>query len=442
MCDQRNIDGAPRPEPLSAQMRARLLGPDWAWLTGPVKDAYEQRGQLLTTVTIAFDKLPARAATGYASVLRQRSQPSGTVRASVSKIDAVLAASPLGRSSRELLEELYGPLLDRSRARAETQAQNEELWAAALNHQARQRHPGLVDWLEAERSGGKLPADISERRKLLEQSLAVLELLPAEPTLGLAQLGWRAVGDTKALTSATPLRAALLRALAALSDTAVPSSAEGRAALWAQYGATANPLVSQVLVAGFDLDGDAPVTTTLRLHARAGLAMRLTLEQVLRLAEEQPTWPDRVFIVENPEVLGATIGELGIAHPPIMCTEGRPHRAADKLVDLLVAAGTRAYAHNDFDWDGLAINGALQRRGVHPWRMRVEDLQDAAARRRHDHLPLLTGVPVPTQWQPELQPVLIQLGRKIHEEDAAVLDSLLLDLRSAARRDGTALVNP
>jgi hypothetical protein len=31
-------------------------------------------------------------------------------------------------------------------------------------------------------------------------------------------------------------------------------------------------------------------------------------------------------------------------------------------VDLLVAAGSEVQAHNDFDWDGLSINQALQRR--------------------------------------------------------------------------------
>jgi uncharacterized protein (TIGR02679 family) len=432
MSNPNHTVGPPRPAPLSPQMRERLLGPDWTWLTGPVKDAYEQRGQQVTTVTIAFDQLPPQAATGYASVLRQRSQPTGTVRASVSKLDTVLTASALGRTSRELLEELYGPLRDRSQVRAQAQAQNDQLWTAALSHPALQRHPGLAGWLEAERSGGKLPADTSERRKLLEQALTVLEVLPADPPLGLAQLGWRAVNDTKALTSATPLRSALLRALAALADLAVPANAESRAALWAHYGATVNPLVSQVLVAGFELEGDGPVTTTLRLHARAGMAVRLTLEQVLRLTDEQPAWPDRVFVVENPEVLSATVAELGTAHPPILCTEGRPHRAADVLVDLLVAAGSEVQAHNDFDWDGLAINQALQQRGARPWRMSATDLREAVAHHNSADLPLLTGTAVRTPWDPELEVALLESAREVHEEDRAVLDALVGDLRSTA----------
>lgn len=432
MSNPNHTDGPSRPAPLSPQMRERLLGPDWSWLTGPVKDAYEQRGQQVTTVTIAFDQLPPQAATGYASVLRQRSQPTGTVRASVSKLDTVLTASALGRSSRELLEELYGPLRDRSQARAQAQAQTDQLWTAALSHPALQRQPGLAGWLEAERSGGKLPADPSERRKLLEQALTVLEVLPADPPLGLAQLGWRAVGDTKALTSATPLRAALLRALAALADVAAPSSAEGRAALWGRFGATANPLVSQVLVAGFHLDGDGPVATTLRLHAGVGLALRLTLEQVLRLSDEQPAWPGQVFVVENPEVLSATVAELGRAHPPTLCTEGRPHRAADTFLDLLVAAGSEVRAHNDFDWDGLSINHAMQRRGARPWRMTAADLRRAANEHDSADLPLLTGTAVQTSWDPSLSEALALLGREVHEEDPTVLGALLADLRTSA----------
>lgn len=432
MSNPNHTAGPPQPAPLSPQMRERLLGPDWAWLTGPVKDAYEQRGEQVTTVTIAFDQLPPQAGTGYASVLRQRSEPIGTVRASVSKFDTALTASALGRTSRELLEELYGPLSDRSQARAQAQAQNEQVWAGALRHPALRRHPGLASWLETERSGGKLPADPSERRKLLGQALTVLDLLPADPPLGLAQLGWRALGDTKALTSATPLRAALLRALAALVDAAAPSSAEGRAALWARFGATANPLVSQVLVAGFNLDGDGPVATTLRLHAGTGIALRLTLEQVLRLSDEQPAWPGRVFVVENPEVLGATLAELGSAHPPTLCTEGRPHRAADTLVDLLVAAGSEVQAHNDFDWDGLSINQALQRRGARPWRMTAADLHRAASEHESADLPLLTGTAIQANWDPSLTETLALLGREVHEEDPTVLGALLADLRTSS----------
>jgi uncharacterized protein (TIGR02679 family) len=390
----------------------------------------------VSTVNIDFATLPEEAAAGYASVLRQRSLPAGTVRVSISKLDDALAASALGRTTHQLLVELFGALPDRSADRAEIKIQHDQMWASALSHPAVARHPQLRIWLAEERAAGKLPADLEQRSALLRQTLVVLSQLPATKPVGLAQLGWSALGDTKALTRQSPLRATVLRALSALAGVPAPGNAEERAALFEMFGATANPLVSQALVAGFALNGNGPVTTTLRLHAESGLAVRLTLEQVLALGQEGCSWPQRVFIVENPEVMGATLAELRHEHPALICTEGRPHRAADKLIDMLIAAGADVKAHNDFDWDGLAINRALQERGVQPWRMSAPDLLASSAGRTSEELPVLTGSPVQTPWDPRLSDALTTLGREVHEEDGSVLESLLRDLHAASRRTG------
>jgi len=309
-------------------------------------------------------------------------------------------------------------------------------------HPAVMKHPELLAWLDNEKAhSSRLPGNAQRRLEVLHAALDVTKVLPATG-IGRARLSWQVFRDTKALSATTcdqHRRACVLRAVAVLAGRDVPADTAAERELWEAVGVSVDPLSSRVLIAGFTPGGHTAVPHSLRLRTSASLASVLTLADVdAWMSSGLFELPGRVFICENPEVTVAALSEFGVSCPALICTEGRPHLAAVRLISSLIDAGVSASMHADFDWDGLSIVGAITQQGAEPWRMSAQDYVAAAtAAAAHDRpLPRLTGSAVPTQWSPELQHAMRKHEVEVHEEDEDVLAALLGDLSEARDRSG------
>jgi len=110
---------------------------------------------------------------------------------------------------------------------------------------------------------------------------------------------------------------------------------------------------------------------------------------------------------------------------PLVCTEGQPSIACDRLLRSAAGAGVRILWRNDFDWDGVRMTAAaLTRYAAEPWRMGVDDY--CAALEGGDSEPL-KGAAVAASWDAALSAAMAQEGRAIMEE--RLIPRLLDDLR-------------
>ena len=95
----------------------------------------------------------------------------------------------------------------------------------------------------------------------------------------------------------------------------------------------------------------------------------------------------------------------------------------DKVLRHLAQSSIELRYHGDFDWPGVAIaNRAIERYGVVPWRMTVDDYSRAA---RADGLRLGDAAVEPV-WDSELGAAMRTRDRAVHEESVLIelVDSL------------------
>ena len=417
----------------------RYRTPAWSWLTGPIRAQLDEAPNR-QTVTVDFSTLPTEAADRYADLLGQRARPTGRTRVNLARVDEALRATPAGLPLVALLVGLGGPLENRRERRADTRSALANVWTSVQGHPALIRHPELLAWLGNEKAqSSRLPGDAQRRLEILNAALDVTEALPATG-IGRARLSWQVLRDTKALSATAAdqhQRACVIRVVAALAGRDIPTGPAAERELWEAVGVSVDPLSSRVLVAGFAPGGHTAIPHSLRLKTSAGLASVLTLADVDAWASAGIFGlPAQVFICENPEVTVAALNQFGTSCPALICTEGRPHLTAVRLISALIDVGVSAGIHADFDWDGLSITGTITRRGAEPWRMSAQDYVAAAtAAAVHDRpLPKLTGSSVPTPWSPELERVILEREVEVHEEDEGVLTALLSDLSEARDR--------
>ncbi|MGW0577996.1 TIGR02679 family protein [Streptomyces sp. NPDC002920] len=336
-----------------------------------------------------------------------------------------------GRTVRETVTELVGPLGDRAGERRRREGERAELWTWLGGHATVHAQPALADWTAWCRVAGLVGGSTERTRSLLTDALAVLAELPAgaEPLPVFAARVLK--GDSHALDDDTRLSTLVLRALATLHDTAPPQSAADRRALWTRAGVADDDLSATVLVAGLRPAGDGPLARVARVCAEAGQAASLTLAQ-LRAPGEFTLAADPALVVhavENPSILNLAVRRFGPACPPLVCTSGWPNSAAIHLLRLLADQGATLRYHGDFDGEGIRIAAyLLDKTPAHPWRMAAADYRAAAARTPHGPQPgRLTEAP----WDPELTRAMAEHGTAVVEE--LVADALLADLTDATR---------
>ncbi|MFF8594842.1 TIGR02679 family protein [Streptomyces sp. NPDC015220] len=331
-----------------------------------------------------------------------------------------------GRTVRDTVTELIGPLGDRAGERRRQQDERAELWTWLAGHDTVRAQPALAEWVAACRAAGLVGASPERTRSLLTDALTVLGELPARaeplPVFAARVLN----GHSHALDDGTPVSTLVLRALATLHDTAAPQSAADRRALWARAGVADDDLSATVLAAGLRPSGDGPLARVARVCAEAGQAASLTLAQLRSPGEFTPAVASApvVHAVENPSILALALRRFGPDCPPLVCTSGWPNSAAIELLRLLAGQGAILRYHGDFDGEGIRIAAYLMdKTPVCPWRMTAADYRAAVARTPHGPQPgRLTEAP----WDAELTRAMTEHGTAVVEE--LVADLLLSDL--------------
>ena len=346
------------------------LEPVWRSLRAPI-----ERGARTTRLT----GLPRETRHALAAVLGR--PVTGDVRLVLAELDA-----PLGRPVAEVVEALTGPLRDRSAERAAREAPLELL--AAVDEA----------WAEAVRRSGLLTR-VDGAVAVARAAVAVRAELPGPSRLR-TELAAAVTGDAHALDDGRPLAAVVLRGLA---DGPLPASAADRRRLWESVGVHADTVSTTVLTLGLrPFAGGALVAA-----AERGDPVHLTPWDLRRL---DPRVAGPVLVVENPSVLEAFALRHGGRHA-VVCTAGWPAHVA---VELLERLGAPLHYHGDLDWRGVEICAWLvERCGVQPWRMTVEDYLCAPGGGP------LTGRPVATPWSPSLADAMAGRGVAVHQEQVA-----------------------
>ncbi|MFE7712506.1 TIGR02679 family protein [Streptomyces sp. NPDC057486] len=337
-----------------------------------------------------------------------------------------------GRTVREVVAELIGPLGDRAGERRRQEDDRAGLWTWLAGQDTIRAQPVLADWAASCRAAGLVGGSVERTRTLLTDALKVLAELPgqAEP---LPVFAARVLnGHAHSLDDGTPLSTLVLRALATLNDTAPPQSAAERRALWTRAGVADDELSSTVVVGGLRPVGDGLPARVARLCTEAGQAASLTLAHVRNPGEftlPAALAPHVVHVVENPSILALALRRFGPDCPPLVCTSGWPNSAAIQLLRLLVDRGAALRYHGDFDGEGIRIAAyVLDKTRAHPWRMTAADYQAAVVRNPHGpHPGRLTEAP----WDPELAEAMAEHGTAVVEE--LVAGVLLEDLAAGAR---------
>lgn len=406
---------------LRDRVGALMARPGYRTLLTQVRDGLEAHGEP-TQLTLRDLDVDGRNA--LADLLGQRRRPGAVVTVRVADLDASLRSSRVGAGLVEVLEAVDGPLQNRRAAsrdrRAAWQQIHEELAARVDGRDE------LCRWVDALRSDGlllRLSEDVEMARTLGHQAVDVLDDLPAE-NVPLGVLAADVIGDPHALDAGSALATLVLRGAAELlGRSGLPTGARQRRELWAAVGVVCDPLSATVLVLGVRARGIHLLAGTLTDHAGFGEPLRLTLRQLVD--EALPYEPGTISICENPTVMVAAADMLAENCAPLVCTDGVPDAAADRLFRDLRAVGCGLRFHTDFDGGGIRIGNLLHDRfGAHPWRMGTDDYRGALARVTRTS-ELVAGVP-DARWDSELAPAMRREGRVVSEEH--VLDDLLADL--------------
>jgi uncharacterized protein (TIGR02679 family) len=414
-----------KPHDLSERVAELTAEDGYRALFDALRERLEAGGQPGAVTLRGLDEQARRA---MADILGRRRPPAKSARIRISDIDEGLHQSRVHAGLVEVLEAIGGPLVDRRAERARTRSSWDEVWEEAHEHSAAQGED-VAQWLSALRRTGvlrRLAGEPAPAAALLDRALAVVERLP-ERGAALSVLAAEATGDPHALDHGEPLATLVLGAAAHIVQApAVPPSARGRRRLWAQVGVACDPLSVSVLVLGLRFDSPDIMAAACADHASSGEPLRLTLRQ-LTMAESLPPLHSRVLVCENPAVVASAAVALDGHAPaqPLVCVDGIPDVAADRLFSVLAAGGCSLAFHADFDWGGIRIGNLLAARyGAVPWRFGRADY--AAAAERAQRLRPLEGAGGAATWDAELAPTMRATGKRVAEEH--VIDDLLADV--------------
>jgi uncharacterized protein (TIGR02679 family) len=349
-----------------------------------------------------------------------RPQHGASLSVDLGSVAAALRRAGIADDLRSAVEALTGPVVPRAEARDAEDARRDAALAATLSC----RHVGAawfdawVGWLDTEGVLTRLVRRDDD--ELIRSAAAVLDLLPVDG-LPLPVVAERATGDTKAL-SGTPLSGLVLKALAFRAGKPVPRGREAAREIWETAGVILDDLSSHVLVLGLAASSDGPLGAWLTEAAELWAPFRITLHQLVTMPIV-PCTPN-IYVCENPSVVRAATARSA-PEAALICTEGMPSVACQRLMAAIASAGLRIRWRGDFDWIGLRTTTmAIERYGASPWRMRVADYTTALA--GSDSEPL-RGAPADSPWDPPLAQVMAANGRAIMEE--RLIPELLADIR-------------
>lgn len=422
------MEGNPSIDP--DRLRRMLGPPQLAWLLDRIRRRLELDKPLTGPVTLANATREQRRA-----IERLLGRPAGagvSLTVSLDDVDAVLRTSGAAPDGLEMAVPILLGAVPSRAARAAAESSAWSLVHAPLDELVGRR-PELASWRGWLDSTGllrRLAPEPGPALELVAQLVRVLEALPSDG-VAFGRLAAAATGTAHGLDDGRPLATLALgaaRAIAGGSPTG-DGSAAGRREAWAAVGVHRDELSSSVLCLGLPGSTDTVTGRILALGREAGEPAVLTLRQLGRERSGLGVGADRVWLCENPIVLASAADELGSRCPPLVCVNGQPSVAVQRLLRQLDAEGARFSYHGDFDWGGLRIaNGLGEQISWSPWRF---DAGAYHAARTTVCGGELSGRPVAAAWDPELRPALEHHGVRIEEEH--VLADLLGDLAADSR---------
>jgi uncharacterized protein (TIGR02679 family) len=366
----------------------------------------------------------------------------GSLQIDIRAVDLALRQAGIAESLQAALVKLDGPVINSAAVRAE----QDRLWSSVV---AGCGHSGLAQYLQSpaaigllKRLSGSDPAAATGLRSRVE---AVLRCLPAKG-LTRAQLAADILGDPHALDGGQAVATLVLAVWRQVVGPAEPETedtlvgsrgtdcirqdlrAETARDTWARAGVLVNELARPAIVLNLPVgDGEHP-------SQLAGEPGYLSLRALLR---SSPLWAvagRTVYVCENPNLLAIAADRLGPRCSPVVCTDGMPAAAQNRLLSQLAQAGARLLYHGDFDWPGLRIGNYMMREfGAQPWQFTAADYVAAVLKSPRPGRQL-DGVEALASWDAELASTM--RGHQLAVAEESVADSLLLDLDSSGTRPG------
>jgi uncharacterized protein (TIGR02679 family) len=388
----------------------------------------EQTGGRLDGARAVVDRPSADERQAVDRLLGVRSR-GRALRVPLARLDTLLRERG-ATSLADVVVASCGPLHDRPAERAAASEADRRLWDDARRHPATGRHAELAGWFERLRVTGRLRR-LDDPARRLQESLEVLELLPAPEPVARARLAASVLGDSHALDDTAPTGRLVLSALAHLAGAGDgPLTGGERRRLWADQGVALDETSSTVLTLGLHPVVVGPLTDAATRWATAGVPLPLPLAAVS--AERWQVAPGTlVSACENVTVLEAAAARFGPASPPLVCVEGNPSLAARLLLASLAEGGAQLRYHGDFGTGGVAIaNIVIGELGAAPWRFDTAAHAAALATARSAPRPRpcrpLAGRVPAARWDEALAPAIERCGVEVEEEH--VLQELLADL--------------
>ncbi|MBW3614176.1 MAG: TIGR02679 family protein [Actinobacteria bacterium] len=390
---------------------ARASRPDLEPLWEELARRFSASDRPVTSVTVRH--LSDQSRTALADLLGLERLPPPSPRVRVGEVARALGVSG-EEGVRAAVEELVGPLGNRSLERRQDRARREALWSWLEGEAARL---DVAEWSRSVRSQGIPGGHVAAHRLRLERAVAVLDrvLAPAARPSVLAHIAADVLGDPHALDPGQPIAALVVDALALRGGSGRVRRAEVVRAVWSSAGVATDELSPTVLLfhlAGVPLPENVnPVDSTCAAMAQAGEPVVLTLSQLQRWSL-RPAASD-VLVVENPSVVAHASHE-GYAAAPVVCTGGWPNVAVLTLLRQLVAAGCRLRCHADFDPAGvLIVRHLVELFDAQPWEMTATAYLSAADRSSV----AFDGSVADTPWDPALAAAMRLRQRAVFEED-------------------------
>lgn len=374
------------------------------------------------TGTLSLSEVTADERAALDELLGRRTTRGSTLLVNLDSLTQLLAGAGICCDLESALRALVGPTVNRQAAAAREAAAWEDVW---LRAREAMRQPTLLAWLdELARDGTvkRLCTTAQSAATVLSQLAQVASALPAsgEP---LAAFAARLFGDAHALDPGCPLATLAVRAAARLGGVQFEDDGEGRRSAWASVGVMCGELSTPALVLNIPAAGPGPLAELLRVAARHGESLHVSLRHLMRdpLSGENAVRGRTVFVCENPTTMRLAADRFGVRCAPLVCVNGQFATPSLVLLRQLRSAGARLLYHGDFDPGGLVIaRRVFAECGALPWRLGEPDYLSAPKGIA------FKGHPGPTPWSPALETAMTQEGRAVHEE--AIFETLAGDL--------------
>ncbi len=374
------------------------------------------------TGTLSLSGVTADERAAFDELLGSRATRGTNLLVNLDSLARLLADAAICRDLESAVQELAGPIINRQVVAARAAAAWEEVWRQARE---RMRQPQLLEWLGGLIRDGtvkRLCTTPQSAATVLSQLAQLAHALPA-PAEPLAAFAARLFGDAHALDPGPPLATLAVRAAARLGNVQLEDDAEGRRSAWASVGVMCHELSTPALVLNIPAAGSGPRSELLRVAARHGEPVYLSLRHLLRdpLSAEPALKRRTVFICENPTTIALAAARFGADCAPLVCVNGQFATPSLVLLRQLRSAGATLLYHGDFDPGGLVIaRRVFAECGAHPWRLGESDYLSAPK-----GVPF-TGHPGPTPWSPGLETAMARERRAVHEEE--IFEALAADL--------------